>query len=56
MKASLEDWTALYQVSADKLNALCSIYENGGAEMLNRVLKKLELTLTADLVKSQAKK
>jgi hypothetical protein len=55
VKASLEDWLGLYSVSVDKLNALCAIYENGGPEMLNKVLKAKEITLTAELVKAQSK-
>ena len=53
----VKEWARFYKVSARKynMNALISVLESDGEEMLRAVLKELGLTQSSDLVQDAKK-
>ncbi len=52
----IEEWLRHYKVCHLKMNALCAVLENDGEQMLSKVLRRLGLERSLDLVRESSNK
>lgn len=52
----IEEWVRHFKVCHLKVNALCAVLENDGEQILLKVLKKLGMESTLELIKAEKKR